>query len=56
VLSLQLPFAIWPLVRMTSDRQLMGPFASGPAMRIGAWLIFTLVAAANAWLLVSLAR
>jgi len=56
VLSLQLPFAIWPLVRMTSDRQLMGPFASGPALRIGAWLIFTLVAAANAWLLVSLAR
>jgi len=56
VLSLQLPFAIWPLVRMTSDRQLMGPFASGPALRIGAWLIFALVAAANAWLLVSLAR
>ncbi len=29
VLSFQLPFAIWPLVRLTSDPTLMGPFANG---------------------------
>ncbi len=30
VLSFQLPFAMWPLLRFTEDRALMGPFASGP--------------------------
>ena len=34
VLSIQLPFAAIPLVRMCEDRTLMGEFASGPWMRI----------------------
>jgi manganese transport protein len=50
VLSLQLPFAIWPLVRLTSDRGLMGSFASGQALRATAWLLFAVVTAANLWL------
>jgi manganese transport protein len=50
VLSLQLPFAIWPLVRLTSDRRLMGSFASGPALRATAWLLFAVISAANLWL------
>jgi len=47
VLSLQLPFAIWPLIRFTSDRRLMGGFASGPAVRTAAWALLSGIAAAN---------
>jgi manganese transport protein len=52
VLSLQLPFAIWPLVRLTSDRAVMGTFANGPALKLGAWGLFALISGANVWLLV----
>jgi manganese transport protein len=51
VLSFQLPFAIWPLIRFTSDRTLMGQFANGMVTRIAAWAIFALIVAANGWLL-----
>ncbi|MBO9687264.1 MAG: Nramp family divalent metal transporter [Mitsuaria chitosanitabida] len=54
VLSLQLPFAMWPLIRMTNDRALMGDFANGPVVRALSWLLFALVTAANVALLVSL--
>jgi manganese transport protein len=51
ILTVQLPFALWPLIRFTSDRKLMGVFASGPLMKSVAWAIFLLIAAANAWLI-----
>jgi manganese transport protein len=51
VLTVQLPFALWPLIRFTSDRRLMGVFASGPLVKVLAWAIFAMIAAANAWLL-----
>ncbi len=54
VLSLQLPFAMWPLIRMTSDRTLMGDFANGPWLRGAAWAIFGAVGLANVALLASL--
>lgn len=55
VLSLQLPFAIWPLVRFTSDRRLMGEtFANGPLVKTVAWGLFTLISLANLALLISL--
>jgi manganese transport protein len=56
VLSLQLPFAIWPLVRITSAPAVMGRYANGPALKLGAWLLFALISAANVALLVSLLR
>ncbi|MDP9123803.1 MAG: Nramp family divalent metal transporter [Pseudomonadota bacterium] len=56
VLSLQLPFAIWPLVRLTSDRGVMGAFANGPALKFTAWGLFAVIAGANAWLLASMLR
>ena len=37
VLSLQLPFAVVPLVRFTGDRGKMGEFASGPLLQVLAW-------------------
>jgi manganese transport protein len=51
VLSLQLPFAIWPLLRLTSDRQLMGRFANGFWLTTAGWTIFALIVIANAWLI-----
>jgi manganese transport protein len=51
VLSLQLPFAIVPLLRLTGCQNLMGPFVNGRTMR---WLAGTCAAAvcsANALLL-----
>jgi manganese transport protein len=51
VLTVQLPFAIWPLIRFTSDRRLMGVFKSGPILAGLAWIIFAAVTAANIWLI-----
>jgi manganese transport protein len=54
VLSLQLPFAVWPLVRLTGDRTVMGPFASGRIATTVAYGIFAMICGANLWLLCSL--
>jgi manganese transport protein len=52
VLSFQLPFAIWPLLKLTNDRFLMGAFVNGAFVRVAAWMIFWIVIAANGWLTV----
>ncbi len=54
VLSLQLPFALWPLIRFTSDRALMGEFANSLPTRLLAWTLFGVISAANFWLLLQL--
>jgi manganese transport protein len=51
VLSFQLPFAIWPLIRLTGDRQVMGRHANGPWLGGAAWALFVVISAANLWLL-----
>jgi manganese transport protein len=51
VLSLQLPFALWPLIRFSSDRQLMGPFANSRLTECLAWGLFGLISLANLTLL-----
>ena len=51
ILSLQLPFAVFPLVMFTGDRAKMGPFASPPWMKILAWMVAVVIAALNVWLL-----
>jgi manganese transport protein len=50
VLSLQLPFAIWPLIRFTSRPDLMGEFANSVPTRVVSWGLFGVISAANAWL------
>lgn len=52
VLSLQLPFALWPLIRFTSDPELMGPFVNRAWVRWLAWGLFGLISLANVMLLV----
>ena len=53
VLSFQLPFAMWPLIRFTSSRAMMGPFANGPVLKSLAWSLFTVISIANVWLVFS---
>ncbi|HWT99625.1 MAG TPA: Nramp family divalent metal transporter [Terriglobales bacterium] len=55
VLTLQLPFALYPLIRFTGSRKMMGPFASGPILNLAAWLIFLVIVVANIVLLWQLA-
>jgi manganese transport protein len=52
VLSLQLPFAVFPLVMFTSDRRKMGRFAIPGWMKTLAWATAVVIAVLNAWLLV----
>jgi manganese transport protein len=52
VLSLQLPFAVVPLVMFTGDRRMMGEFASPWALRVVAWAVATAIVALNVKLLV----
>ena len=54
VLSLQLPFAIWPLLRLTRDRSVMGTIANGPWLKFSAWALLALIPLANLWLLATL--
>ncbi len=48
VLSLQLGFAIIPLIHLTSDKKQMGEFASKLWMRICAWLVAIIIVGLNA--------
>ncbi len=51
VLSMQLPFAVIPLVRFVSDRQLMGSFVIGRVTQVLAWAIAGLIVVLNVKLL-----
>jgi manganese transport protein len=52
ILSLQLSFAVIPLVMFTSDRQKMGPFVNPRWLKVLAYLVATVIASLNAWLLI----
>ena len=51
ILSLQLPFAVFPLVRMVGDRKLMGAFEISAPAKAAAWIAASLIAALNGKLL-----
>jgi manganese transport protein len=51
VLSLQLPFAIVPLVQFTSSREKMGRFANPTWLKTIAWTVAGLIISLNVWLL-----
>jgi manganese transport protein len=50
VLSLQLPFAVIPLIRITSDRKRMGTFANGPWLVGLASVVAAVILFLNLWL------
>jgi manganese transport protein len=51
VLSLQLSFAVFPLVMFTGDRRKMGEFVSPRWLQALAWLVAVVIAVLNTWLL-----
>jgi len=51
ILSLQLSFAVFPLVRFTSDREKMGEFANSTLLRLSAYVVAFVIASLNFWLL-----
>ncbi len=51
VLSLQLSFAVIPLIMFTSDRQLMGEFVNPRWLKILAVMVATIIVSLNSWLL-----
>ena len=54
ILSMQLSFAVFPLVRFTSDRAKMGEFVNPRWLKMVAYLIAFLIAGLNVWLLLGL--
>jgi manganese transport protein len=50
IISMQLPFAVIPLIRFTSDDRRMGEFASGPLLRFLAWAAAVIILGLNFWL------
>jgi manganese transport protein len=56
VLSMQLSFAVVPLVMFTSDRKLMGEFVNSAWLKTLSWATAALIAGLNLWLLVQMLR
>ncbi len=53
VLSMQLSFAVVPLIRFTGNTTLMGKFVNKPLTKILAWIIALIIISLNAFLLVN---
>lgn len=56
VLSLQLPFAVIPLVQFTSDKQKMGEFVNPAWVKFVAWLVAAVIVVLNVKLLFDFVR
>ena len=53
ILSMQLSFAVVPLVQFTGNRRIMGEFVNALWVRIIGWTMAVIIASLNAWLLIS---
>ncbi|HKB37514.1 MAG TPA: divalent metal cation transporter, partial [Gemmataceae bacterium] len=56
ILSLQLSFAVVPLVLFTGQRSKMGRFANGAVLAATAWVVTAVIIALNGYLLFETAR
>ena len=56
VLSMQLSFAVFPLVAFTSDKAKMGEFVNGAFLRTLSWGAALVIAGLNVWLLIEAVR
>jgi len=55
ILSLQLSFAVVPLVMFTGSRKWMGEYVNGRCLQALAWFVAVLIAGLNAWLVIQMA-
>jgi manganese transport protein len=53
ILSLQLPFAVIPLIRFTSDKQIMGVFVNKMWVKVLAWIVAGVLCYLNSALIVN---
>ena len=53
ILSVQLSFAVIPLVQFTCDKEKMGPFVNGPAVRWLGWFTAFAIGALNGYLILT---
>jgi manganese transport protein len=56
ILSMQLSFAVFPLVAFTSDKAKMGEFVNGAFLKTLSWGAAAVIAGLNIWLLVEAVR
>jgi manganese transport protein len=56
VLSMQLSFAVVPLVMFTNDRRKMGEFTNPLWIKILSWTTAIVIALLNSWLLIQMAN
>jgi len=56
ILSMQLSFAVFPLVRFTSDKLKMGEFTNPTWLKVLAYAVALIIAALNIWLLLQFFR
>ena len=56
ILSLQLSFAVFPLVMFTSDKLKMGEFVNPAWIKVLSWIVAVFIAVLNAWLLLQTVR
>ncbi|HWR14222.1 MAG TPA: Nramp family divalent metal transporter [Terriglobales bacterium] len=56
ILSMQLSFAVFPLVMFTSDKRKMGEFVNATWLKVLAWTVAVFIAGLNGWLLVQMFR
>jgi manganese transport protein len=56
ILSMQLPFAVIPLIHFTSSRERMGAFANRAWLQVLAWATAALILVLNVWLMAMTVR
>jgi manganese transport protein len=56
ILSLQLSFAVVPLVYFTGQRRKMGDFVNSPTLSVVAWTVALVIMGLNVWLLIGTFR
>lgn len=56
ILSMQLSFAVFPLVSFTSNPSVMGPFVNSRRLKVLSWVVALLIAGLNIWLLIQVFR
>jgi len=56
ILSMQLSFAVVPLVMFTSEKAKMGPFVNPRWVQVLAWFVAVVIGSLNAWLLIEIFR
>jgi manganese transport protein len=56
ILSMQLPFAVIPLIHFTSSRERMGAFANRAWLQVLAWAAAVLILSLNVWLMAMAVR